>query len=203
MRPQKEKAKKERKRYQIKKFRNGRKRYINMYGVEFTESEYKKVKKYTSRINKIRSILNKDTKRSQKYRNLGLESPDEIQRRSQSLHQFKNKGLFKAWLKRQEELLKDPQKFIQEKRTLLHNNYLKALLQQFSVDPDSESEETIKSRMGDTTRKLYEKIKNMSDDEFITKFDNGEIPEINELYQSPEYIDEYIEETYAEFMDEV
>lgn len=190
-------------RYKIKKAKNGRKKYVNKYGVEFTEKEKRELDKVVDDINKIRKAINKKTKRSKKYKNLGIENPDEIKRRSKNLHQFKDKNLYKAWLKRQKQLIKNPNKFVEEKRKLLKENYKKALLDQYSIDSSTEDVESIKERMGNTTRKLYDEIDSMSDEQFVDLYNDNEIPEINEFYQSPEYLDEYIDETYGDFVDDM
>ena len=190
-------------RYKIKKFKNGRKRYINKYGVEFTEKEKREIEKVVNEINKIRQSIYKKSKRSKRYKNLGIESPDEIKRRSKNLHQFKDKNLFKAWLKRQKQLIKNPNKFIDEKRKLLKENYKKALLDQYSIDSTTEDVESIKERMGNSTRKLYEEIEQMDDETFVSLYDDNKIPEINEFYQAPEYLDEYIDESYGDFIEDV
>lgn len=190
-------------RYKIKKARNGRKRYVNKYGVEFTEKEKRELDKIVDEINKIRKAVNKNTKRSKKFKNLGIENPDEIKRRSKNLHQFKDKNLYKAWLKRQKQLIKNPSKFVEEKRHLLKENYKKALLDQYSIDSSTEDVESIKERMGASTRKLYDEIDAMNDEQFVDLYNDNQIPEINEFYQSPEYLDEYIDESYGDFIDDV
>lgn len=190
-------------RYKIKKARNGRKRYVNKYGVEFTEKEKRELDKIVDEINKIRKAVNKKTKRSKKFKNLGIENPDEIKRRSKNLHQFKDKNLYKAWLKRQKQLIKNPNKFVEEKRHLLKENYKKALLDQYSIDSSTEDVESIKERMGASTRKLYDEIDAMNDEQFVDLYNDNQIPEINEFYQSPEYLDEYIDESYGDFIDDV
>lgn len=190
-------------RYKIKKAKNGRKRYINKFGVEFTEKEKRELDKVVDDINKIRKAINKKSKRSKKYKNLGIENPDEIKRRSKNLHQFKDKNLFKAWMKRQKQLIKNPNKFVEEKRKLLKENYKKALLDQYSVDSSTEDVESIKERMGDSTRKLYDEIDAMDDEQFVDLYNDNQIPEINEFYQSPEYLDEYIDESYGDFVDDM
>lgn len=192
--------------YKIKKFKNGRKRYINKYGLEFTEKEKKEIEQLAYEVNKIRAAIarkTKSSKRSKKYKNLGIENPDEIRRRSKNLNQFKEKSLYKAWLKRQKTLLKNPNVFIEEKRRILKQNYLNTLLNIYSVDNEAENEFDILQRMGDSTRKLYENVKNMSDEEFVQLYEDNMIPELNELYQSPEYIDTYIDETYGDFIDDL
>lgn len=190
-------------RYKIKKAKNGRKKYVNKYGVEFTEKEKRELDKVVDDINKIRKAINKKSKRSKKYKNLGIENPDEIKRRSKNLHQFKDKNLFKAWMKRQKQLIKNPNKFVEEKRKLLKENYKKALLDQYSVDSSTEDVESIKERMGDSTRKLYDEIDSMDDEQFVDLYNDNQIPEINEFYQSPEYLDEYIDESYGDFVDDM
>ena len=190
-------------RYKIKKAKNGRKRYINKFGVEFTEKEKRELDKVVDDINKIRKAINKKSKRSKKYKNLGIENPDEIKRRSKNLHQFKDKNLFKAWMKRQKQLIKNPNKFVEEKRKLLKENYKKALLDQYSVDSSTEDVQSIKERMGDSTRKLYDEIDAMDDEQFVDLYNDNQIPEINEFYQSPEYLDEYIDESYGDFVDDM
>jgi len=190
-------------RYKIKKAKNGRKKYVNKYGVEFTEKEKRELDKVVDDINKIRKAINKKTKRSKKYKNLGIENPDEIKRRSKNLHQFKDKNLFKAWMKRQKQLIKNPNKFVEEKRKLLKENYKKALLDQYSIDSSTEDVESIKERMGNTTRKLYDEIDSMTDEQFVDLYNDNQIPEINEFYQSPEYLDEYIDESYGDFVDDM
>lgn len=190
-------------RYKIKKAKNGRKRYVNKFGVEFTEKEKRELDKVVDDINKIRKAINKKSKRSKKYKNLGIENPDEIKRRSKNLHQFKDKNLFKAWMKRQKQLIKNPNKFVEEKRKLLKENYKKALLEQYSVDSSTEDVESIKERMGDSTRKLYDEIDAMDDEQFVDLYNDNQIPEINEFYQSPEYLDEYIDESYGDFVDDM
>lgn len=190
-------------RYKIKKFKNGRKRYVNKYGVEFTEKEKRELDKIVDEINKIRKAVNKKTKRSKKFKNLGIENPDEIKRRSKNLHQFKDKNLYKAWLKRQKQLIKNPNKFVEEKRKLLKENYKKALLDQYSIDSSTEDVESIKERMGASTRKLYDEIDAMNDEQFVDLYNDNQIPEINEFYQSPEYLDDYIDESYSDFIDDV
>lgn len=190
-------------RYKIKKAKNGKKRYVNKYGVEFTEKEKRELDKVVDEINKIRKAVNKKSKRSKKYKNLGIENPDEIKRRSKNLHQFKDKNLFKAWMKRQRQLIKNPNKFVEEKRKLLKENYKKALLDQYSIDSSTEDVESIKERMGDSTRKLYDTIDEMDDEQFVDLYNDNQIPEINEFYQSPEYLDEYVDETYGDFIDDM
>jgi len=190
-------------RYKIKKAKNGRKKYVNKYGVEFTEKEKRELDKVVDDINKIRKAINKKTKRSKKYKNLGIENPDEIKRRSKNLHQFKDKNLFKAWMKRQKQLIKNPNKFVEEKRKLLKENYKKTLLDQYSIDSSTEDVESIKERMGNTTRKLYDEIDSMTDEQFVDLYNDNQIPEINEFYQSPEYLDEYIDESYGDFVDDM
>lgn len=190
-------------RYKIKTAKNGKKRYVNKFGVEFTEKEKKQIDKIVDEINKIRKAVNKKSKRSKKYKNLGIENPDEIKRRSKNLHQFKDKNLFKAWLKQQKKLIKNPLKFLEEKRKLLKENYKKALLDQFSIDSTTEDVESIKQRMGETTRKLFDDINAMDDETFVNMYDENKIPEINEFYQAPEYLDEYIDETYSDFIEDM
>ena len=190
-------------RYKIKKAKNGRKRYVNKFGVEFTEKEKRELDKVVDEINKIRKAVNRKSKRSRKYKNLGIENPDEIKRRSKNLHQFKDKNLFKAWLKRQKQLIKNPNKFVEEKRKLLKENYKKALLDKYSIDSSTEDVESIKERMGDSTRKLYDEIDAMDDETFVDMYDDNKIPEINEFYQSPEYLDEYIDDAYGDFIEDV
>jgi len=190
-------------RYKIKKAKNGRKKYVNKYGVEFTEKEKRELDKVVDDINKIRKAINKKTKRSKKYKNLGIENPDEIKRRSKNLHQFKDKNLFKAWMKRQKQLIKNPNKFVEEKRKLLKENYKKTLIDQYSIDSSTEDVESIKERMGNTTRKLYDEIDSMTDEQFVDLYNDNQIPEINEFYQSPEYLDEYIDESYGDFVDDM
>lgn len=190
-------------RYKIKKAKNGRKRYVNKFGVEFTEKEKRELDKVVDEINKIRKAVNRKSKRSRKYKNLGIENPDEIKRRSKNLHQFKDKNLFKAWLKRQKQLIKNPNKFVEEKRKLLKENYKKALLDQYSIDSSTEDVESIKERMGESTRKLYDEIDTMDDETFVDMYDDNKIPEINEFYQSPEYLDEYIDDAYGDFIEDV
>lgn len=190
-------------RYKIKKAKNGRKRYVNKFGVEFTEKEKREMDKVVDEINKIRKAINRKSKRSRKYKNLGIENPDEIKRRSKNLHQFKDKNLFKAWLKRQKQLIKNPNKFVEDKRKLLKENYKKALLDQYSIDSSTEDVESIKERMGESTRKLYDEIDAMDDETFVDMYDDNKIPEINEFYQSPEYLDEYIDDAYGDFIEDV
>ena len=190
-------------RYKIKKAKNGRKRYVNKFGVEFTEKEKRELDKVVDEINKIRKAVNRKSKRSRKYKNLGIENPDEIKRRSKNLHQFKDKNLFKAWLKRQKQLIKNPNKFVEEKRKLLKENYKKALLDQYSIDSSTEDVESIKERMGESTRKLYDEIDAMDDETFVDMYDDNKIPEINEFYQSPEYLDDYIDDAYGDFIEDV
>lgn len=190
-------------RYKIKKAKNGRKRYVNKFGVEFTEKEKRELDKVVDEINKIRKAVNRKSKRSRKYKNLGIENPDEIKRRSKNLHQFKDKNLFKAWLKRQKQLIKNPNKFVEEKRKLLKENYKKALLDQYSIDSSTEDVESIKERMGESTRKLYDEIDAMDDETFVDMYNDNKIPEINEFYQSPEYLDEYIDDAYGDFIEDV
>lgn len=190
-------------RYKIKKAKNGRKRYINKYGVEYTEKEKREIEKLANEVNKLRLAITRKSKRSRKYKNLGIESPDEIRKRSKNLNQFTDKNLYKAWIKRQKQLLKNPNKFVEDKRKLLKENYLKALLSQYSIDSTAENEEDILNRMGSSVRNLYEDVKKMSDETFVDLHEQNEIPEINELYQAPEYVDQYIDETYGDFIEDM
>lgn len=168
----------------------------NKYNVEFSKREIENINKLAKDVNEIRRKLNKkydNSKLQEMYKNLGMENPLIPSRRSKSIQQFKNKGLYKAWIKQQKDIIKNVEKYIKQKQKIFKENYIKAIENNYKIF-DFETEEDIKDRMPNQMINLYDKIQNMNDEEFYNDYMNDNIPEINDFYIPTEQLEEYIEE---------
>ena len=171
----------------------------NKHGLKITKKEAEEIRKLAKEVNKIREKLNKELSTdeiNEKYKNLGIENPLTISRRSKSLHQFTNRGLLEAWKKNAKRILKNPQKYLDEKKEQFKENYLKSMEYNYATFEGEASKDVVK-RMPKSVRDLYNKVKNATAEEFYNMYLRGEIPEINDNYVPSDEYERQIEEEYA------
>ena len=172
---------------------------INKHGVKITKKEQAEIKKLAKEVNKVRDKLNKELSTEEIndiFKNLGIENPISISRRSGNLHQFTNRGLLEAWKKNAKKILKNPQKYLDMKKEQFRENYLKAMEYNYATFEGESSKDVLK-RMPKSVKDLYKKIKNASADEFYNMYLRGEIPEMNDNYIPSDEYERQVEDIYA------
>lgn len=129
------------------------------------------------------------------YENFHLEDPLLPKKRSANKNQFKNRGLLEAWIKTAKEITKDPQGYLTTKTKQFHENYLDSILHNYS-DGGLLSEEQAYNELTGNVKALYDRVRNMSPEEFYDAYLRGEIPTINENYIPSDEYAKYIEDVY-------
>lgn len=182
------------------RFKKGKRGTIfNKHGVKITKKEQEEIKKLAKEVNKVRERLNKELSTDEIndiFKNLGIENPISISRRSSNLHQFTNRGLLEAWKKNAKRILKNPQKYLDEKKEQFRLNYLKAMEYNYATFEGEKTKDVLK-RMPKSVRDLYKKVKNATADEFYNMYLRGEIPEMNDNYIPSDEYERQVEEVYS------
>lgn len=182
------------------RFKKGKRGTIyNKHGVKITKKEQAEIKRLAKEVNKVRERLNKELSTEEIndiFKNLGIENPISISRRSGNLHQFTNRGLLEAWKKNAKRILKNPQKYLDTKKEQFKENYLKAMEYNYATFEGENTKDVIK-RMPKSVKDLYKKIKNASADEFYNMYLRGEIPEMNDNYIPSDEYERQVEDVYA------
>lgn len=182
------------------RFKKGKRGTIyNKHGVKITKKEQEEIKKIAKEVNKVREKLNKQLTSKElddTFKNLGIENPLSVSRRSDNLHQFTNRGLLEAWKKQAKTIIKNPQKYLDMKKEQFRLNYLKSMEYNYATF-DGESSKDVVKRMPKSVRDLYKKVKNATADEFYNMYLRGEIPEINDNYIPSDEYERQVEEVYA------
>lgn len=182
------------------RFKKGKRGTIyNKHGVKITKKEQEEIKKLAKEVNKVRERLNKELSTDEIndiFKNLGIENPISISRRSSNLHQFTNRGLLEAWKKNAKRIIKNPQKYLDEKKEQFRLNYLKAMEYNYATFEGENTKDVLK-RMPKSVRDLYKKVKNATADEFYNMYLRGEIPEMNDNYIPSDEYERQVEEVYS------
>lgn len=203
---------------------------INKWGVKITKKEQQEINRLKKEIDKVRKSLeaqldkdqelksnihiNKDNivdkkkgkvkkvknKFQDDYENFHLEDPFLPNRRSANKNQFKNRGLLEAWLKTARKIIKNPQKYLDEKKKQFQENYLESILNNYSNQGTLNGEQAYEE-LPKNVKELYDKVLNMTPDQFYDAYLNGEIPDINENYIPSDEYPKYIEDTYGYYED--
>ena len=202
---------------------------INKWGVKITKKEQQEINRLKKEIDKVRKglqvQLDKDQEKREKikieksnvntgkgkkrksknkfqedYENFHLEDPFLPNRRSANKNQFKNRGLLEAWIKTARKIIKNPQKYLDEKKRQFQENYLESILNNYSNQGTLNGEQAY-DELPKNVKELYDKVLNMTPDQFYDAYLNGEIPDINENYIPSDEYPKYIEDTYGYYDD--
>lgn len=170
---------------------------INKYGVKITKKEQEEIRNLVKELNKIRKKINKDLpKLDDIYENLGMENPLNIARRSRNLNQFRNEGLLKAWKKQAKAILRNPKKYIDKKLKTFYNNYIKSILNNYSLFDSDYIEDTI-DYLPESVKDLLIRVLEDTPEEFYAKYQSGEYPDIAENYIPQEQYEDMLDEVYS------
>lgn len=171
----------------------------NKHGVKITKKEQEEIKRLAKEVNKVRDKINKQLSSKELddiFKNLGIENPISVARRSSNLHQFTNRGLLEAWKKNAKSIIKNPQKYLDNKKEQFRLNYLKAMEYNYATF-EGESTKDVFKRMPKSVKTLYKKVKNATAEEFYNMYLRGEIPEMNDNYIPSDEYERQIEEIYS------
>lgn len=200
---------------------------INKWGVKITKKEQQEINRLKKAIDKVRKDLQAQLDKDQELRQninidktivkngkgkkkkvknkfqedfekFQLEDPFLPNRRSANKNQFKNRGLLDAWIKTAKQIIKNPQKYLDKKKQQFKDNYLNSILNNFSNGMDNEK---AYDELPKNVKELYDKVLNMTPDQFYDAYLGGEIPDINENYIPSDEYPRYIENTYGYFED--
>lgn len=180
------------------RYRKGKRGTIyNKSGLKFTKKEQEEILNLVKEVNKIKKDLDKQfPKLDDIYQNLGMENPLSIMRRSKSFHQFTNKGLLKAWKKQAREIIRNPKKYIAKKQKIFQENYIKSILNNYSLF-DSDYIEDVIEYLPESVKDLLIKVLKDSPEVFYSKYESGEYPEINDNYIPQEEYEKQLKEVYS------
>lgn len=169
----------------------------NKYGLKFTKKEQEEILNLVKEVNKIKKDLDKQfPKLDDVYQNLGMENPLSIMRRSKSFHQFTNKGLLKAWKKQAKEIIRNPKKYISKKQKIFQENYIKSIINNYSLFSSDYIEDVI-DYLPESVKDLLIKVLNDTPEEFYSKYESGEYPEINDNYIPQQEYETLVKEVYS------
>lgn len=169
----------------------------NKYGLKFTKKEQEEILNLVKEVNKIKKDLDKQfPKLDDVYQNLGMENPLSIMRRSKSFHQFTNKGLLKAWKKQAREIIRNPKKYISKKQKIFQENYIKSIINNYSLFSSDYIEDVI-DYLPESVKDLLIRVLNDTPEEFYSKYESGEYPEINDNYIPQAEYEKLVEEVYS------
>lgn len=180
------------------RYRKGKRGTIfNKSGLKFTKKEQEEILNLVKEVNKIKKDLDKQfPKLDEIYQNLGMENPLSIMRRSKSFHQFTNKGLLKAWKKQAREIIRNPKKYIEKKQKIFQENYIKSILNNYSIFNSDYIEDVI-DYLPESVKDLLISVLKDSPEEFYSKYLNGDYPEINDNYIPQEEYEKQLKEVYS------
>ena len=201
---------------------------INKWGVKITKKEQEEINRLKKQIDKVRKTLQEQLDKDQEKRqslvgstssidgkkkgkkvknkfqedfeNFHLEEPILPNRRTANKNQFKNKGLLEAWLKTARQIVKNPQKYLDQKMETFQQNYLESILNNYS-NGGLLSNEKAYEELPKNVKELYDKVLSMTPQEFYQAYLDGSIPTINENYIPSDEYPRYIEDTYGYFED--
>lgn len=201
---------------------------INKWGVKITKKEQEEINRLKKQIDKVRKTLQEQLDKDQEKRqslvgstssidgkkkgkkvknkfqedfeNFHLEEPILPNRRTSNKNQFKNRGLLEAWLKTARQIVKNPQKYLDQKMETFQQNYLESILNNYS-NGGLLSNEKAYGELPKNVKELYDKVLSMTPQEFYQAYLDGSIPTINENYIPSDEYPRYIEDTYGYFED--
>lgn len=201
---------------------------INKWGVKITKKEIETINRLKKQIDKVRkdlqAQLDKDQEKRQSlvgvtssidgkkkgkkvknkfqedFENFHLEEPILPNRRTANKNQFKNRGLLEAWIKTARQIVKNPQKYLDQKMETFQQNYLESILNNYSNDGLLNNEQSYE-QLPKNVKELYDKVLSMTPQEFYQAYLDGSIPTINENYIPSDEYPRYIEDTYGYFED--